>query len=144
VAFTLVEIAIVIVVLSIIAAIGVPRLSDQARRMRVNQAAQVIAADLELASSLAARERRPVRFRVQGPTDASWYTLRLRDTTTVLLRRSLGQGSELRMRRVVATPATVDFFPGGVLSGPMRIEVSDRNYLRAVTVTRAGFVRVTP
>jgi type II secretory pathway pseudopilin PulG len=134
----------VIVVLGVSAAIGVQRLSDQARRMRVNQAAQVIAADLELATSLAARERRPVRFRVQGPTDASWYTIRLRDTTQILLRRSLGHGSEWRIRRVTATPPTVDFFPGGVLSGPMRIEISDRNYLRAVTVTRAGFVRVTP
>jgi Tfp pilus assembly protein FimT len=139
-----VEIAIVIVVLGIIAAIGLPRLSEHARRVRVNQAAQVIAADLELASSLAARERRPIRLRVLGPPDASWYTLRLRDTTRVLLRRSLGQDSEWKMRRVIATPTTVDFFPGGVLSGPIRIEVSDRNYLRAVTVTRAGFVRVTP
>jgi Tfp pilus assembly protein FimT len=139
-----VEIAIVIVVLGIIAAIGVPRLSDQARRLRVTQAAQVIAADLELASALAARERRPVRFRVQGPPDGAWYTLRLRDTATTFLRRTLGQGSEWKMRKVIATPMAVDFFPGGVLSGPMRIEISDRNYLRAVTVTRAGFVRVTP
>jgi prepilin-type N-terminal cleavage/methylation domain-containing protein len=141
-AFTLVEALIAVVVVGIIAAIAFPRFADEARRAREVSAANVIAADLELAGTLAATHRRPVRLRWMPARNA--YEIALRDSAVVFLTRSLGSQSEWRLQTVSFSPQQVDFFPGGVLSSSLRVGFSVGPRRGQVYVTRAGLVQVTP
>jgi prepilin-type N-terminal cleavage/methylation domain-containing protein len=57
--FTAIELIIVIVMISVMTAFGYPRIAREIRRSRAIQAATIVAADVEVAFSLAGRERRP-------------------------------------------------------------------------------------
>ena len=141
-AFTLVEVALAIVLVGIMAAIALPRYADELRRTREVNATHAIAADLELAGSLAATQRRPVRLR--WIPARSTYEIALRDSAVVLVSRSLGSASEWQLEHVTFSPPQVDFFPGGILSSPLRITYAVGSRYGQVTVSRAGLVRESP
>ncbi|MFG0331481.1 MAG: GspH/FimT family pseudopilin [Phycisphaerales bacterium] len=61
-AFSLVELVIVLVILSAISAIAIPRYSDQVDRYRLDATRNRIAADLEYARSIALAESRSVKI----------------------------------------------------------------------------------
>ena len=60
--FTLPEILIAIVLIVLLTAMVFPSTAKRIRHGRINQAAGVVAADLENAVSYAARQRKPVRI----------------------------------------------------------------------------------
>jgi Tfp pilus assembly protein FimT len=137
-----VEAVLAVVVVGIVAAMAFPRFADETRRVREVNAANVIAADLELAASLAASHRRPVRLRWLPARNA--YEIALRDSAAVLLTRSLGTQSEWRLQSVSFTPAQVDFLPGGVRSSSLRVSFSVGARRGQVWMSRAGLVQVKP
>ncbi len=138
--FTAIEMVLVLVILSIILAFGYPPLAAQLRRTRVNQAAQVVAADIEVAAMMATRDRRPMVF--EGHTGD--YLIRDRSTGAVRFRRTLGAGSEYGVRSMRFEPREVEFFPSGMASSSLRIDLTTQGYTRKVQMTRAGFVRLVP
>jgi type II secretion system protein H len=138
--FTAIEMVMVLVILGIIAAFGYPSMAAQLRRTRVNQASQVLAADLEIASALAARDRRPMVFEGRSGD----YLIRDRNTGVVRFRRTLGAQSEYGVRNLHFEPPRVEFFPSGMTSSPMRVDLTTIGYTRKVQMTRAGYVRVSP
>lgn len=140
--YTLVETLIVLVILGVLAALGLPRFASEIRHQRVNAAAVVVAGDLELASSLAAARRYPVELRFDSAS--SGYRLVPRDSSRTLLVRSLGVASDFRLPALRANVATVQFFPAGTVSSPLSIVLGASDYQRTVSVTRAGLVRVRP
>jgi prepilin-type N-terminal cleavage/methylation domain-containing protein len=139
--FTLVEMAVVLVILGALATIGLPRYATAMRHQRVNQAAQVVAADLELAMAMAAGQRVPLELRVDA-TDPGYVVATRADS--VLLRRALGAGSEWQLAAASASPPTLTLFPAGTTSAAFRIVLGGADYQRTVTMTRAGLVRVRP
>ena len=66
--FTLTELLMVIVILGILATLATPRVYQTVARAKVNQAAGVIAADLEQAVTLAGRRRQPVVVSLESAT----------------------------------------------------------------------------
>lgn len=140
--FTLLEMAIVLVILGVVSAIAVPRYAVTLRHQRVNQAANVVAADLELAGALAAQRRVPLQLRVDPAARA--YELVTRDSQRVVLRRPLGLDSEWKIESLQATPPVVEFLPGGTLTAPMQLVLASPGRQRTVTISRAGLVKVAP
>lgn len=130
---------IVLVIFGTVAAIGMPRFSAQVRHTRVNQAARVVAADLERAAAISAERRVPVRLTYHASNGE--YVLADR-RGAVLMRRPLGIESEWKLSAVNFAPRSVEFFPGGITSTPLTVQLTSADYARRVTMTRAGFVRV--
>lgn len=138
--FTTIELVATLVILGVVAAAGYPSVAQQLSHTRVNQAVRVAAADLEVAASLAIRDRRPVVF--EG--EATGYVIRDRETGAVHLRRTLGSATDWKIETIRYEPDVVEFNPSGLASSPLRILMKNGTYLRQVYMTRAGYVRVVP
>jgi prepilin-type N-terminal cleavage/methylation domain-containing protein len=141
--FSLFELLIVIVIMGILASMVGPAMSRIVRHNRANRAATVIAADLQNAFAVAARQREPVRIQADAATKS--YQFIDRRTGAVLRIRSFyGDTSEYRLTSLVFTPATIDVFPAGVSSGPLQVDLANGDYARRITASSAGFVRLVP
>jgi len=141
--FSIFEIAIVLVVIGILAAMTGPAMSRIVRHQRVNRASTIIVSDMQNAFAVAARQRLPVR--VQGDAPSRSYQFVDRRTGTVLrIRAFYGDTSEYRLSSLVFTPTTFDVFPNGVSSTPVSIFLANGDYNKTITVSTAGFVRLVP
>jgi prepilin-type N-terminal cleavage/methylation domain-containing protein len=141
--FSIFEIAIVLVVIGILAAMTGPAMSRIVRHQRVNRASTIIVSDMQNAFAVAARQRLPVR--VQGDAPTRSYQFVDRRTGTVLrIRAFYGDTSEYRLSTLVFTPTTFDVFPNGVSSTPVTIDLANGDYSKRITVSTAGFVRLVP
>ena len=141
--FSIFEIAIVLVVIGILAAMTGPAMSRIVRHQRVNRASTIIVSDMQNAFAVAARQRLPVR--VQGDAPSRSYQFVDRRTGTVLrIRAFYGDTSEYRLSTLQFTPTTFDVFPNGVSSTPVTIFLANGDYNKTITVSTAGFVRLVP
>ncbi len=138
--FTLIETIIVLVIISMMAAVIAPKVNSAIGQSRVENSARVIAADLQLAFSLASRNRTPLRITVDA--SAATYSIVTR-AGTVIRERDLGDGSDLHVGTMSSSVATLDVFPSGFASGPITIVIGINGYEQTITMTRAGQVRVT-
>ena len=142
--FTLFELLIVVAVIAILAAIAFPRIGQTVARSKVTQAATVIVGDLEQASALAARSRRPVVVRCE----CNDLTLLVRDrglADSVRVRRFLGTGSGLEIATMTLSRDSVVIFPSGIVSDTLAVTLTSRyGYTRTVTLSRGGRPRLLP
>ncbi|MDQ4080803.1 MAG: GspH/FimT family pseudopilin [Gemmatimonadota bacterium] len=139
--FSLIEMLVTVSMLAIMVGMAAPNVSRDITHSRVNGAAQIVAADLEQALSLAARQRRPVRVTIDQALKQIVLTDRVNGT--VISRRQLGDLSEFKLYSVQGAPATVDLLPHGVATAATVVTLTAGNYSRRVTMTRGGYVRVT-
>jgi Tfp pilus assembly protein FimT len=120
-----------------------PAMSRIVRHQRVNRASMIIVSDLQNAFAVAARQREPVR--VQADAASRSYQFVDRKTGAVLrIRAFYGDTSEYKLSTLVFTPATFDVFPNGVSSSPVTIDLANGDYIRHITASTAGFVRIVP
>ncbi len=137
---TMVELAVVIVVVGILAAVVMPRFRNILSRSRVDEAASMIARDLEMGMSLATRQRRPVRLNCA----AAGYDIVDRATpSTRYMARNVGTDADFHLTSATCSAATIDFFPNGIASGALSIAIASGPDTRTVSMSRAGQVRVT-
>jgi len=134
---------VVIVILGVLSAMVGPAMSTVVRHNRVNRSATLIAADLQNAFAVAARQREPVR--IQADANTRSYVFVDRKTGAILrIRTFYGDTSEYRLTRLTFTPSTIDVFPSGVSSAPLVVDLANGNYTRQVTASTAGFIRTLP
>ena len=138
--FTAIELVIVVVMIGALAAFGFPRVAREIRRSRANQAASIVAADLEVAFTAAGRQRRPVT--ISYSTATKQLQIADRSTSTVIRRRPLGSDSEWNLDQVTTTGLPVTIFPSGVASGSFTIDLTSGTFTRRVSSTRVGLTRV--
>ena len=138
--FTLLELVIVLGLMGMATAITFPTISRITTHSRVNQAAMVVAQDLSLASSAAARERKPIRI-ARGADRAS-ITIAERAGGKVLSTRWLGKSDAYALDSIAFSVSPVDLFPSGMTSSALSVTLWAGGYSRQVTMSRAGWVRV--
>ena len=137
--FTAIEMLIVMVMIGIIAASVMPRISRIVAEERVRKLQGAIATDFELAFALANRERKPVT--VTFSTSTQVLTITDRATGTVLKTRYLGRNQSFSTTAVTFSPsAGITVFPAGLSTAAATVTVSNGNFTRTVSVTRAGLV----
>jgi type II secretion system protein H len=140
--FTIFELLVVLAIIGILAAIAGPAMSRIVRHQRVNRAATVIAADLQNAFAVAARQREPVR--IQADAVSRSYQFVDRKTGSVLrIRTFYGDTSEYRLTQLVFTPATIDVFPSGISSSAINVQLANGDYNKTISASTAGFIRVS-
>jgi Tfp pilus assembly protein FimT len=141
--FTTIELIILVTIIGVLAGIAGPATSRIVRHSRTNRAATVIAADLQNAFAVAARQRQPVRISADAASKS--YVFTDRSTGNVLRIRSFyGDTSEYRLSSLVFNPAQIDVFPSGVSSAPVVVDLANGDYARKITASTAGFIRVVP
>jgi len=137
--FTLIELLIVMFIGAAALAVAMPAMGRTLAQMRLERAATVVAADMRLAPSLAARQRRPVLMQID--TAGKRYDLLDRNSGTVLHSRLFG--GELAIGSLATTADDVTFYPNGLASGALTVSVRSAGRSRVISMTRAGQVRVT-
>jgi type IV fimbrial biogenesis protein FimT len=140
--FTLIETLIALAFIAILGGVAAPLVTRQMTHARVNNAAQVIAGDLEMALALAGRQRRPVRVTIDPSQRAVLVIDRASGQT--LTRRVYGSVTEYKLQTLTASPASIDIMPHGVTTAATTLTVGIGSYSRRITLTRAGRVRVQP
>lgn len=139
--FSMLELAIVLAIVGLVAAMAMPSFSRSLRGGRAASASLVVQSDLELAFSYAARQRRPVRITWNSGTMT--YTVADRRSGTVFVTRRLGSNGDYTLSSVTFSSSPVDVFPGGMASGSLTITLTGGSSVKTVSMTRAGLVRVT-
>lgn len=136
------EMLLVIVMLGLLSAILMPRVSRITTHAKLNEAAGVIAGDLEQAVSLAARLRKPVTVTYLS---GGKYTIRDRATSpndSLRLSRDLGLTGDQGVATIAFTPTTVTIFPNGLVSAALLVRLTTADgFSRHVTLSPAGLVR---
>lgn len=140
--FSLVEIIVSLVILALVSRIALPSVNRTIRQQRVVAASAALAADIDAAFSVAARQRRPIRLTY----DAASGQVRAADraTGTIYRRRALGNDSDFKLTSVALSPTTVDLFPSGIASAAFTITLTNGAYQRQLMVSRTGLSRVLP
>src|SRR5687767_9563884 len=103
--FTLIEILAVITIIGVLIMISLPKIESALRSAAADRASRVVANDMELAISSAARARRPMRVTFTSSTKT--YTIADR-AGTVIVTRPLGDGTAYNLSGVTFSPATFD------------------------------------
>jgi type II secretion system protein H len=139
--FSILELMVVVAIIGILATMVGPATSRIVRHQRANRAAMVIAADLQNAFAVAARQRQPVR--IQADAASRSYQFIDRKTGAVLrIRTFYGDTSEYRLTKLEFQPATLDVFPSGISSSPVTVNIANGDYTRTIKASTAGFIRV--
>jgi prepilin-type N-terminal cleavage/methylation domain-containing protein len=139
--FTIMELLAVLVIGSIMLAVVSPNVSRSLTQSRVKRAAAVVAGDLQMAQTVAARQRAPVRVTVQTHS----RIVRVHRGTspdTVFTERRLDSTSEYPLSALTGSVGSITIFPNGVASGPLTLTLQAGPDTRIVTMNRAGQVRV--
>ena len=138
---TMVETMLVMVVLGTMLSIALPKMNDGVRQRRVIAASTALNADLPVAFSLAARQRKPVSLTY----DASSGEIRVSDrlSDSIYLRRPLLATSEYQLDSVTVSPSSVQLFPNGVSSAAFTVRLYNGRFTRQVTMARSGFTRIS-
>lgn len=136
------ELIAVVAIIGVLALIVGPATSRIIRHQRTNRAAMVITADLQNAFAVAARQRQPVRIQADAATRS--YQFIDRKTGAVLrIRTFYGDTSEYRLTKLQFDNPTIDVFPNGVSSLPLKIDLANGDYSKQITASTAGFIRVS-
>src|SRR4051812_38686576 len=99
---TLIEMMVVLVVLGVLIAVTMPKISRGVGQSRVDRASRIAMNDLRLASQLAARHRRPVRW-IKGATNnrLGWRITNAAAPETVYVDRPMsGTGNDFSLSNV--------------------------------------------
>jgi len=134
--------AIVIVVAGVLMTVALWKTGPALQNARARQAAATVAADLQYAQMLAARQREPVVVIV----NPSLRLLLIQSRGgTVFRRRFVGPGTEYGLSALSVTPvSTVEVFPNGVATQSITVTASTPSYTRRVRLSRAGQIRILP
>ena len=140
--FTIFELLVVLAIIGILAAIAGPAMSRIVRHQRANRAAMVIAADLQNAFAVAARQREPVRIQADATT-RSYQFIDRKSGSVLRIRTFYGDTSEYRLTKLIFTPATIDVFPSGISSSAVTVALANGDYCKTISASTAGFIRVS-
>ncbi len=138
--FSLIELVITLVVLSILMMMVMRSTARSVSHSRVNRAAMIVAGDLELGFSLASRQRQPIVFEYNSGTGE--YVLRNRNADSVFHRRSFRSDPDFLLDQVSVTQTPLTFFPTRIASNAQAVTVGMGTYTREVMMSRAGQIRV--
>ena len=138
----MVETLVVVALIGILATMVGPAMSRIVRHQRANRAAMVIAADLQNAFAVAARQREPVRIQADAPS-RSYQFIDRKSGAVLRIRTFYGDTSEYRLTSLVFTPTTIDVFPSGISSSAVTINLANGDYAKTITASTAGFIRVS-
>jgi prepilin-type N-terminal cleavage/methylation domain-containing protein len=139
--FTLIEVLISLIIIGIVVATVAPAVGRSMAQTRVQNAASVIASDINRAFSMAAQRRTPIRIVIDTAGKHFRITNRVQDT--VYMVHTFNSSSDIGLSRMQASATTMVIFPNGLASDTLAITVhAPGDIRRRIRATRAGQVRI--
>ncbi len=139
---TLIELVMVLSITAVLATFAIVRLAPSMERARLRKSATTIAADLQYAQMIAARQRRPVVIIASTPLRS--YIIRDAPSGGTIFREThMGDDTEFGVDVLDANPPILEIFPNGVVRSEGNFTVTVNDLTRNVKISRAGQVRVT-
>jgi type II secretion system protein H len=138
--YTLAEIMLVVVILGVMSALAIIKMSPGLGHSKVDRAATVLATDLQYAQQLAVKQRAPIVFAVDS--SAKSYTIKDRATSTVYRTVKLGSTSSYTLDQLTQSPGTAILFPNGAAAQTTTFTLGLGGYTQTVRITLAGQVRI--
>jgi Tfp pilus assembly protein FimT len=139
--YTVAELIIVMSLIGLAMTLVLPSIGRTVAQVRLQRAATLVASNVQLAQSLASRQRRPVRLSV----DTRQKVMRVRDYTnpaTVYAEQRFDETSENAVSRLEVTDTSVVIYPSGLYAQQISFTLTTANKRRAVHVSRAGQIRI--
>jgi hypothetical protein len=131
----------VILIIFVVVASLIPRVSTTLAHSKVNRAAYVIAADFLYAQSLAARQHAPIVVAVSST--ALTLTISQPAPSSAVLRTDyFDKSSAFQLTALSATPASAQVMPNGTATASMVVTVGGADYYHQVRMTLAGQIRI--
>jgi Tfp pilus assembly protein FimT len=140
--FTVAELLIALVLLSVATGIAMPKVTEAMRTARVDRASRAVALDLEQALGFAARQRSPVR--IEQPEGTRQIVVMDVADETVYATTNLGDDSNvgISVETLTLDPTSVNVFPTGQTSAALTVTLEFGDHTRTVTMSQAGQIRV--
>lgn len=138
--FTLIELAVVLSITAILTSIAIIKVGPSVERARVRRSASLIAADIQYAQMIAARQRKPVVIITSKSLKS--YIIRDAAGTTIFRERYFGDDTPFELKTLKAQPKNLLVFPNGVVKKNSKFEVEVNKYKWEVKLTRAGQIRL--
>jgi type II secretion system protein H len=138
--FTIIELVVVVMIASIAIGMAVPQVARASAQTRMQRAAAVVATDMQLAHSMAARQSTPVRLIVDGTA----RTVRVEDAADqarVYNHRHLG-ATEYGVHQLSSDRPSIVIYPSGLANNGIKLTLRSAGSTREVSMSRAGQVRV--
>jgi Tfp pilus assembly protein FimT len=131
----------VIAIMGIITSVAIWRMAPALDHARVRRVASILAADLQYAQLMAARQRAPVVVLLNA--SLRMYVIRNRSGTTVYRERFIGPDTDYGVENLTVSPtSSVEVFPNGIATQTLLVTFENHGYSRVVKLTSAGQVRV--
>ena len=138
--YTVIELIIVMVTAGILMALVIWRAGPALERARARQAVAVVAADLQYAQLVAARQREPVVVTVNPSLKLILIASR---GGTIFRQRFVGPDTEFGLETLDVSPvAAVEIFPNGAATSSLTVAAETNGYRREVRLSRAGQIRI--
>ena len=145
--FTMIEMLVVFIVFSAVMMISVRAVGDTLRRDRVAKVAAIIGSDIEQAFAIAARQRLPVRVKIDR-TNLT-FTIVDRNTPTIIYKtRSFARTGAYGLDSLASNHDNLDIMPNGLLAGDsLHLELIIKTtggalYSKTVWAGKGGLVKV--
>ncbi|MGH7551688.1 MAG: GspH/FimT family pseudopilin [Longimicrobiales bacterium] len=139
--FSLMEAIVVMALMGIIATIAFPAVERQLLATKVDRAAMVMAADMQHAFTLAARQRRPIRVNLDWV--GKQMTIRDRQTNAILSRRHYGpELSPFALSDFDSSTGAFFVFPNGMANVAVTVTLGAGHQQRLVSMSRVGHVTI--
>jgi Tfp pilus assembly protein FimT len=138
----MVEVGLTLVIIAIMTAMMVPKISLTIRSNQTRRSAAIVAADLERAFTLAARYRKPMRL--SCVCGSGTYTIADLAGGTVRVARNLREDGDFGRMTLTFSANPVDIFPSGISSAPNTVQITSGASTRTIVMTTAGQVRIVP
>lgn len=138
--YTVIELIIVMITAGILMALVIWRAGPALERARARQAVAVVAADLQYAQLVAARQREPVVVTVNPSLKLILIASR---GGTIFRQRFVGPDTEFGLETLDVSPvAAVEIFPNGAATSSLNVAAETNGYRREVRLSRAGQIRI--
>ena len=138
--FTLIELVVVLSITAILTSIAIVKVGPTVERARVRRSASLIAADIQYAQMIAARQRKPVVIITSEALKS--YIIRDASSTTIFRERYFGDDTSFELKKFEADPDNIVIFPNGVVQAESKFKVEVNKYKWEIKVTRAGQIRL--
>lgn len=139
--FTILELLIVVVLISVLAAMAMGRTGKMLTGWRVNRAAQTMSEELQKAFALVGRNRKPLIIHYNDTTQL--LTMKSR-SDTVFSRRAFGPFSEYKLdsAAVEFSNTKLEVYPPGLAADSLSIVITKNGASRRVRMLRGGLVQI--
>jgi type II secretory pathway pseudopilin PulG len=138
--YTILELVIVMVTAGILMALVIWRAGPALERARARQAIAIVAADLQYAQMVAARQREPVVVVVNPSLKLILISSR---GGTIFRQRFVGPDTEFGLETLQVDPTTsIEIFPNGAATSNLSVTAETNGYRRQVRLSRAGQIRI--